>query len=77
MDTDLGNQPASVECPHCGAAIEVVVNQVVAEETVVCPNCQAEVQLKDKRGAVSRAESEAAQALEKLQQAVEDSGTTA
>jgi hypothetical protein len=35
------------------------------------------VQLKDKRGAVSRAESEAAQALEKLQQAVEDSGTTA
>lgn len=75
MDMDLGNQPSSVECPNCGTAIEVLVNQVVAEETVVCPNCQTEVQLKDKRGAVSRAEAEATAALEKLQHAVEESGT--
>lgn len=76
MDTDLGNQPATVECPSCGAEIEVLINEVVAEETVVCLNCQAEVQLKDRRGAVSRAEAEATHALEKLQQAVEESGTT-
>ena len=76
-DVDLENQPFATECPHCGAAIEVTAGQVVAEETVVCPSCLAEISLKDKRGAVSRAEAAAAQALEKLQQAIEDAGTEA
>jgi hypothetical protein len=74
-DVDLENQPFNTECPQCGAAIEVTPGQVVAEETVVCPSCLAEVALKDKRGAVSRAEAAVATALDKLQEAIEDAGT--
>ena len=74
-EMDLENQPFTSECPSCGAPIEVTVSQVVAAETVVCPSCLAEVQLKDKRGAVSRAEAAAEQALDKLQHAIEDAGT--
>ncbi len=74
-EIDLGALPVTVACPECQAEIPVEVNQVIAEERVVCPQCTAEVQLRDKRSAVYHATAAAEAALEKLEAAVEQTGT--
>lgn len=45
-----------LECPKCGFGIEVLMKQVAAEETILCPGCLAEIQLIDDGGSSRRIE---------------------
>jgi hypothetical protein len=55
---DLSYQVVQLEGPACHFAIEVLLKQAVAEETILCPGCYAEIQLVDEGGSTRRAQGE-------------------
>lgn len=64
---DISYESIEFECPNCGFVNETLVKQVVAEETVVCPGCYAEIHLVDDGGSVRRAQSDIDGALRDLE----------
>ena len=54
MEVDISYQSVQFECPKCNYVIEVLLRQVMAEETVLCPGCYVEIQLQDEGGSVRR-----------------------
>lgn len=64
---DISFQIVTMECPGCQYPVEVLLNQIMAEETIICPGCRQEVQLRDERSSVKHAQSEMDAAVAQLQ----------
>ena len=64
---DISFQAVEIECPQCNYVIEVLLKQVMAEETVLCPGCHAEIQLVDEGGSARQAEADLDAALSDLE----------
>ncbi len=64
---DISYQEIQFECPNCGYVTEVLLRQVMAEETILCPGCYIEIQLVDEGGSFRRAQSEIDEAFTGLQ----------
>jgi peptide subunit release factor 1 (eRF1) len=46
-DFDLSYQRLTIDCPNCHFSLDILVKQVVAEETIICPGCLQEIKLID------------------------------
>jgi len=64
---DISFQAVEIECPQCNHVIEVLLKQVMAEETVLCPGCYAEIQLVDEGGSLKQAQADLDAALSDLE----------
>lgn len=62
----LTRLPIELECPICGFKIDVLLQQVIAEETVICPGCLEEIHLVDEGGSSRRAEQQLNNKLDQL-----------
>jgi len=67
---DLAFDIVELECPGCSYAIEVLLKQIMVEETILCPGCYAEIQLIDEGGSTRKAQSEVEQALSDLERQI-------
>ena len=66
MTMDLPYQTVDLQCPRCGYIIEVLLKQVMTEETVLCSGCYAEIHLRDEGGSAQRAQTKFSDALADL-----------
>lgn len=64
---DISFQAVEIECPQCNHVIEVLLKQVMAEETVLCPGCYSEIQLVDEGGSLKQAQADLDAALSDLE----------
>lgn len=46
-DFDMSYNSVTVECPNCQFQIDILIKQVIAEETIICPGCLQDVKLID------------------------------
>jgi hypothetical protein len=67
-------QVVDLECPNCGFLMQVLLKQVIAEETVLCLGCLEEVQLIDEGGSVGDAQRETERVLADLARRLERFG---
>ena len=54
FDEVLGDEEIDVECPACDKQFSITLGQI--GETVVCPHCNAEIELIDKEGGLADVE---------------------
>lgn len=47
---DISNHPIAVKCPNCNFRIDVLLKQVIAEETIILSRCRNNIKLRDKGG---------------------------
>lgn len=38
-DFDISYNSVTIECPKCQFQIDILIKQVIAEETIICPGC--------------------------------------
>jgi transcription initiation factor TFIIIB Brf1 subunit/transcription initiation factor TFIIB len=60
---DLSYLTIELNCPKCNFLVEVILKQVTAEETILCPGCLIEIQLIDEGKSVERAQHDIDEAL--------------
>ncbi len=58
--------PLDVPCPRCGYPVWVVLAEVVAGITIICPCCRAGIRLVDETGSVQVANAQVREALDDL-----------
>ena len=63
---DLSYLRIELTCPICDFAIEVLLKQVIVEETILCQGCLEEIQLVDEGGSRRRAEQQLNNDLDQL-----------
>lgn len=54
-DFDISYNSVSVECPNCQFQIDILLKQVIAEETIICPGCLHDIKLIDEGSATLHA----------------------
>lgn len=55
-----------VNCPRCSYLVEVVIEDVKCQRTIICHNCKAKINLIDSDGSVSNSINEIGKAFDKL-----------
>jgi hypothetical protein len=63
---DLMGHPMEVPCPRCGYPVWVVLAEVAAGITVICPCCRVQIRLVDATGSVQVANAQVQEALDDL-----------
>jgi hypothetical protein len=64
---DLMGHDMDLPCPRCGYPVWVVLAEVVAGITVICPCCRAAIRLVDQTGSVQVASTQLQEALKGLE----------
>jgi hypothetical protein len=65
-DFDLSYNSISIDCPHCQFQIDILLKQVMAEETIICPGCLQDIKLIDEGSAALNANRDIQNALDEL-----------
>jgi hypothetical protein len=63
---DLMGHPMGVPCPQCEYLVWVVLAEVVAGITVICPCCRVQIRLVDATGSVQVVNAQVQEALDDL-----------
>jgi hypothetical protein len=63
---DLMGHPMDVPCPRCAYPVWVVLAEVVAGITVICPCCRVQIRLVDETGSVQVVNAQVQEALDDL-----------
>jgi uncharacterized Zn finger protein (UPF0148 family) len=63
---DLMGHPMDVPCPRCGYPVWVVLAEVAAGITVICPCCRTGIRLVDETGSVQVVNAQVQEALHDL-----------
>jgi hypothetical protein len=63
---ELSRLPIELECPTCGFTIDVLLQQLIAKETIICPGRLEEIHLVDEGGSSRRAEQQLNNELDQL-----------
>ena len=63
---DFAYVSVEFECPGCGFSIQVLMRQVIVEETVICQGCLSEIKLVDDDGSNRTAQREIHEALDNM-----------
>ncbi len=71
---DISYNSITIECPNCQFQIEVLIKQVIAEETIVCPGCLKDIKLVDDGSSFLHANQEINNALEELTKTLRNLG---
>jgi peptide subunit release factor 1 (eRF1) len=69
VELDLSFDIVELKCPGCSYAIEVLLKQIMVEETILCPGCYAEIQLVDEGSFARQVQAEIREALAALERA--------
>jgi hypothetical protein len=65
-DFDISYNSVTVECPNCQFQIDILIKQVIAEETIICPGCLKDIKLVDEGASFLHANREIINALDDL-----------
>jgi hypothetical protein len=65
-DFDISYNSMTVECPNCQYQIDILIKQVVAEETIICSGCLQDIHLIDEGSSAGHANQEINNALDEL-----------
>lgn len=65
-DFDMSYNSVTIECPNCQFQIDILIKQVIAGETIICPGCLQDIKLIDERSSFLHANQEINNALEYL-----------
>ena len=64
---DISFHVVTMECPGCQYPVEVLLKQIMAEETIICLGCRQEVQLRDEANSAKHVQLEIDAAIVQLQ----------
>ena len=73
-DFDLSYTSITIECPNCHFQIDILLKQVIAEETIICPGCLQDIKLFDEGSAALHANQKINNALEELAKSLRNFG---
>lgn len=64
----------TIDCPNCQFQIDILIKQVVAEETIICPGCLQDIKLVDAGGSSQHSIRDVNNALEDLSKSIRKFG---
>jgi len=73
-DFDISYNLVTVECPECQFQINILIKQVIAEETIICPGCLQDIKLVDEGSSTQHANQETNHALDELKRSLSNFG---
>ena len=65
-DFDISYHVVTIECPNCHFLLDILIKQVIAEETIICSGCLQDIKLIDEGSSSIHANQEINNALEEL-----------
>jgi hypothetical protein len=66
QDLDISYQTLAIECPNCHFQLDILVKQVIAEETIICNGCLQEIKLVDEGSSFLKANQKVNDAVEEI-----------
>lgn len=73
-DFDISYHSVTIDCPNCQFQIDILIKQVIAEETIICPGCLSDIHFIDEGSSAVHANQEINNSFDDLTKSIRKTG---
>ena len=71
---DISFESITIECPNCQFLIDLILKQIISEETIICPGCLNNIHLVDNGSSFKHINQGLIQAVDELENSLRKFG---